>query len=391
MAKKFNARQALVIVFCAMVLLHYGVHSSQAAETFSVVKIHDENSPIVVYDWSTERCEIWDVPDAPVRAFRDAVGNVVAFASDSNNRRFAGPSLLQIRHSCHSSFISRENSDPSAYSGLDFITALWTQDGERVTALIHNEYHADHFPNGCLYNDSMKCWYTTIIGASSIDSAQSFKTAHPPKVVAAVPFRQEFEQGRHRGFFNPSNIIFHNGFFYMASDTTGGVSQKPGLCLFRTESVEDPTSWRGYDGQGFGSRPLDPYRSDTRDYVPCQPISRGTVGSITWHEPSAMFLIVNQTVDASHPNGETIYAWSKDLIHWSEPQTLFAQPDMSSANCKDMYRYGYPSILDSETLRRNFDHIVDHIYLFLTRFHVENCKLSPNRDLIRFQLDITAP
>jgi hypothetical protein len=102
-------------------------------------------------------------------------------------------------------------------------------------------------------------------------------------------------------------------------------------------------------------------------------------------------LIVTQTVNRSHPDGETTYAWSSDLINWSPPQTLFDRPNMSSPNCNDRYRYGYPSVLDADAPGRNFDQIGDHPYLFLTRFHIEDCHLPPDRDLLRFKLDITQP
>jgi len=286
---------------------------------------------------------------------------------------------------------SHENADPSTYSGVAFVTAVWTDDGKTVTALIHNEYHADHFPSACIFKESMKCWYTTIVSAKSIDGGQSFAETSPPAVIASAPFPQDFQQGRHRGFFNPSNIILHQGYYYMASNTTGGMNQKPGLCLFRTATVNDPSSWRGYDGVGYTSVALDPYRADTNPYVPCQPVTGpGTVGSISWNAAYGLFLIVYQLVDKIRPDGVTAYSWSKDLIDWTMPQVLFAAPNMSSKNCSDSFRYGYPSVVDPLAPGRNFDTVGDHPVLFLTRFHVgSNCGLPPNRDLIRFQLDIT--
>jgi hypothetical protein len=346
--------------------------------------------PIVVFDWGKERCEEWDVPDAPLRAFRDAQGGITADASNSNNRIFSGSSLSDIHHSCHSALTSHEDPDPGAYSGLRFITALWTDDGVVVNALIHNEYHADHFPKACLFKSSMKCWYTTIIGATSTDGGQTFKTATPPVVVAAAPFRQDFQQGRHRGFFNPTNIIHHGGFYYMATDTTGGAGQKAGLCLFRTSTVADPTSWRGYDGSAFTSRAIDPYSSDTNGYVPCEPVhGPGTAGSISWSSTRKLFMMVSQWVDKAHADGEIAYSWSSDLIDWSPPQTLLAEPAMSSQNCSNRFRYGYPSVLDPASPGRNFDEIGAHPVLFLTRFRVgADCGLPPSRDLIRLQLQI---
>ena len=44
----------------------------------------------IVFDWTTDRCEDLDIPDAPARAFRDADGNVQLIASHSVNRRMIG-------------------------------------------------------------------------------------------------------------------------------------------------------------------------------------------------------------------------------------------------------------------------------------------------------------
>jgi hypothetical protein len=381
----------LVSVFAIGTFFSFPVLPAQPEGQFPIVRVRTGDSGFVVYDWSQEHCEEWDVPDAPLRAFRNAHGDVVAFASDINNRRFIGSALLNIRHTCHSVLTSHENADPSVYSGFAYVTAVWTDDGEKVNALIHNEYHAEHFPNACIFKDSMKCWFTTILAASSTDGGQTFSETSPPTVVASAPFPQDFQQGRHRGFFNPSNIIFHQGFYYMLVNTTGGIGQKPGLCLFRTATVSDATSWRAYDGVDYKSVAIDPYRADTNDYVPCQPVAGpGTVGSISWNAASGLFLIVYQWVDKIRPDGVTAYSWSKDLINWSAAQTLFAEPNMSSHNCSDKFRYGYPSVLDPQAVGRNFDTVGEHPMLFLTRFHVgTNCDLPPNRDLTRFQLDIT--
>jgi len=42
-----------------------------------------------------------------------------------------------------------------------------------------------------------------------------------PRVVAAAPFRQEERQGRHRGFFNPSNVVSDGPFRYVMVTNTG--------------------------------------------------------------------------------------------------------------------------------------------------------------------------
>jgi hypothetical protein len=300
-----------------------------------------------------------------------------------------GDSLETIRHTCHSSLLSRESSDPSVYSGFRFIVSIWTDDGQHVSALVHNEFHAEHF-DLCSFKASTACWYNTIVAASSADAGWSFQLASPPLVVAGVAFTQDVEQGRHRGFFSPSNIVKSNQYFYMLADTTGGPGQAGGLCLFRTTNVFDPTSWRGYDGQGFGAATIDAYRQSPSLYRPCKPVDHlATIGSISLHRPTGRFLAVFQGPDAAHPNGQIAYSWSDDLIHWETPRNLLDVPDMSSRNCNDRIRYGYPSILDPDSPGRNFDTIGDEPFLFLTRFHVSDCRLPPDRDLVRIRLKIS--
>jgi hypothetical protein len=347
-----------------------------------------QDIPAVVYEWTKQKCEEWDVPDAPLRAFRRADGSVVAFASNQENRPFIGTSLQEIVHGCHSSLPSKVDPDPSLYQGLRFITAVWTADGIHVQALIHNEYHAEKFGT-CTFKQEMKCWYTTILSARSKDSGMTFVLSNPPKVVAAIPFQQDIEQGRHRGFFNPSNILFRDGAWYMATNTTGGAGQQPGTCLFRSKDINDPAGWKGFDGHDFTAPSVDPYRDDPAHYVPCQPMTGiATLGSISYYPPADLYLAVFQGPDRDHPNGSIGYAWSKDMLHWGPRTTLLDEPGMTSKNCTDVYRYGYPSVLDGKAKGRNFDQIGDKPFVYLTRFHVEKCLLGPDRDLVRFQLEV---
>ena len=342
----------------------------------------------IVFDWRRDHCTEWDIPDAPLRAFRAADGKVVAFASSYDNLPFAGASLGQITHTCHSSLVSKPQADPAGYEGLRYVTATWTKDGIHVAALIHNEYHAERFGK-CAYAETMQCWYNTILVASSGDSGETFTVETSPRVVAAIPFTQAVGQGRHRGFFNPSNVLFRDGYWYVAANTTGGGEQQTGTCLFRSADVNDPSAWKSFDGHDFTGPSIDPYRDDINRYVPCQPMTGvNTLGSISYYAPLSLYLGVFQGADRNHPHGSIAFAWSKDMLHWGPHTTLLDRPDMSSRDCTDVERYGYPSVLDPQAPGRNFDLIDKTPYLFLTRFHVEGCKLSPDRDLVRFELRI---
>ena len=53
-----------------------------------------------VYRWAEERCETWDVPDTPARAWRAADGTVRLVAGSEASRAEVGAGLGAMRHDC---------------------------------------------------------------------------------------------------------------------------------------------------------------------------------------------------------------------------------------------------------------------------------------------------
>lgn len=345
-----------------------------------------------VYAWSRQRCEEWHIPDAPLRAFRNQNGAVVAFASNYRNRAMAGPSLDRIGISCSVSYEAKSSPDPSEFSDKNWLTATWTSNGRDVFGLVHAEYHADRYGNACRFRDRMSCWYNVVTAAHSTDGGRHF-SAEPRQLVAAPAFRQDVGQGRHRGFFNPSNIIERDGAWYALIATTGGEGQKGGVCLFRSTDINDPASWRAFDGVDYTIRAVDPYREDLSQAKPCQPLKGlpTTVGSVTKHEPSGLYLaVLHLGPDPSQgiAGGRVAYSWSADLLRWSPLQTLVVHPTMWSKNCADTTRYAYGAVADPSSTSRNFETTGDEAFLFMTRMRVKDCKLGPERDLVRVKIHI---
>lgn len=161
----------------------------------------------IVFSAKRDACDGDDVPDAPSRAFRDADGGIVLFGLHTKNRALRGPDLDRLKIDCTPTMPSKGDPEPAAYDDANWIAATWTEDGKRVEALVHHEYQANTHPGRCAHKEYLACWYNTVVAVSSGDAGRRFDRPATPTVVAAAPFRQDVGQGRHRGFFNPSNIF----------------------------------------------------------------------------------------------------------------------------------------------------------------------------------------
>jgi hypothetical protein len=116
--------------------------------------------PEVVFAAPKDACDGHDAPDAPARAFRDAKGEVVLFATHYRNRALRGKGLDQLKLDCRVVLEASGREDPAAYDDKSWITATWTDDGVRVEALVHHEYQANHHPGRCKAGNYMACWYS---------------------------------------------------------------------------------------------------------------------------------------------------------------------------------------------------------------------------------------
>lgn len=353
------------------------------------VTVEITGSPSIVFDSAHDGCTPDDMPDVNPRAYRDADDRIVMFALYDINRPLRGPDFGHLKIDCHVALGSPNDANPARYDDRNFITALWTSDGRHVSALVHHEYHADDHGT-CKAKDSLGCWYNTILNYRSDDGGADFHKA-APLVVAAAPFRQDVEQGRHRGFFNPSNIFAGGGYYYASISTTGWDGQPFGSCLFRTKDPLDRDGWRAYDGTGYNVRYADPYKSRATTSKPCFTIKPldFAVGSVVRHRASGHWIAVFQASEGdAFPVDGFYYATSRDLLRWSEPRILLAGKTLYNDLCKAGSQIiAYPAMLDPASKRRNFDEVGDHPDLFLTTMQVENCQTGV-RLLVREQLTI---
>ncbi|MFL4987270.1 MAG: hypothetical protein ACJ8C0_02830 [Microvirga sp.] len=348
--------------------------------------------PEIVFASTKDACDGHDVPDAPVRAFRDAKGAVVLFGMHYQNRALRGESFDKLKLDCRIVLASSGKADPAAYDDKSWITATWTEDGTRVEALLHHEYQANHHAGRCKAKEYLACWYNTVLAVASSDGGASFPRPKTPQVVAAAPFRQEVGQGRHRGFFNPSNIVTDGALRYMFAATTGWDGQPSGACLFRTADVADGSAWRAWDGEQFSVRYADPYRSHDKPARACRPIEPfpAPVGAVVRHRPSGAWIAVFQAAadGGRFPEPGFYYAASRDLVAWDKPRLLIAGKTLYDSPCGASELIAYPSLLDREANGRNFDDVGDAAELYFATLRIEGCAVTSDRNLVRRKVAI---
>ena len=110
-------------------------------EPTPVVDVQVTGEEEVVFDYSEQACGDFQRPDLPARAYRSADGSTSIILSAPTNTRLVGPSLGEVSPACEVVRASSYDHDPAAHAHFEWIAAVYTDDGQTVHAVIHNEYH----------------------------------------------------------------------------------------------------------------------------------------------------------------------------------------------------------------------------------------------------------
>ena len=397
------ALPSAVFLACLAALIAAG---PTGAYTFGQPAVRATAPEVKVFNWQSQSCEDNDIPDQPARAFRDAAGKVNLINTHFTVRRKVGNTLATVVHSCTPILRSGVNTDPSKYDDREWLASMYTPDGTNVYGLIHSEYQGWlHSPGYCIrpgepFSDRQKCWYNALTLATSTNGGASFTHATPPNhYVAGAPYRYERGIGP-IGFFQPSNIVRgKDGFHYVLVHVEGHGVQPTGSCLLRTSDLADRTSWRAWDGTGFGVRFRDPYvfSYDPAEGV-CKPVPGiGTLSeSLTWNTYLKKWLLVGSADNADGVSGPGFYYFtSDDLLNWTTAKLVMQAELPWTYRCEDgPEQLRDPSLLDNDSESRNFDTTGQRPFLFFTRFNISfnsstDCYTSLDRDLIRIPLELS--
>lgn len=352
-----------------------------------------------VFDYLEEACATLDLPDVQAHAFRDEKGKIVLVSGNAPNNYWSkGPGFNQLARVCTSVLRSPDEWDFDEYKPMQWIASAYTEDGKKVHALVHNEYHDPHSPD-CKPGDtqpSNPCWYNFISYAVSNNGGASFtQPAAPQNVAAILPYAWDptpipTDRGGTRppsphGYFSPSNIVKGNdGFYYVLFNVfpTRSHPEKSGQCLMRTNTLDQPAEWKIWDGASFSIPRTIPASGSTEvENQPslCAFVSpeniRGMGGSLTYNTYLEKYLLVGADVFPNASGTPTCGFWlslSGDLIHWGKPQ-LIKETTLGWAPCDKPNAYqkahnitqeAYPSIIDPDSTDASFTTADNTVYLY---------------------------
>jgi hypothetical protein len=250
----------------------------------------------------------------------------------------------------------------------------------------------------------MRCWRNSVTFAVSHDGGYSFsQPPSPANLIASLPWPYKGDLGRHVGYFNPTNIVLRDGWYYAMMSTTEDGAQKAGACLMRSNRLDDPRAWRAWDGHDFTVRFLDPYREpagNPGEHV-CAPVGTGRLllplGNIERHQPSGRYIVLMAGTRRSAPGAQPVSgvyaATSRDLVNWSEPSLVWASPVRPDGTACPVALNDYPSLLDPTSDSRNFETVGDRAYVYFTRYNLHDCRSGQDRDLMRraVRIELTGP
>ena len=137
-------------------------------------------------------------------------------------------------------------------------------DGRLIFALVHNEFNGHLRPRLCPSRVYSRCWENSLTLMTSLDGRAIVYPAENQKTEFHIPYRYLGDVGSPIGYFQPSNILRHDGYYYVLF-TVGALPEPRGSVSDAYRVLSDAASWRAWDGQDFAIDFANPYISKIDD------------------------------------------------------------------------------------------------------------------------------
>ena len=338
--------------------------------------------------------------DGPIAFFKDSLNQMCVWsATDIGQYRLRTNDFTNIwvDWSWGRVFESSDDFALKNFNYKEWIMAPYTTDGKKYYGLIHNEYHAWEDPSSKYFGRADiwdKLWYNGITFAQSIDGGKRFTQPSPPDghIALCLPEKYNTDTLHRQGFFNPSNIIYNkkDGYYYSMVLAWPLITsyQQRGICVIRTKTIDNPKSWRGWNGVGFTvADTLNPY---TKTITEAQKKARALKPVIKYGftaERLSFNTYFNQFMLVGHSKGGFSYALSTDLVNWTYKKLIYPMNGSGTKDTIPGLQFGdYPSIIDPQDTSRNFEYTGRDVYLYYSRAGGGEMGSKLYRMKIRFNL-----
>ena len=382
-----------------------GVKPVKPPETEPDVKAQDVQVTLgqeeIVYDWSQDQCEQMDLMDVDAHAIRNYKNEIVLASGNAPKNYFMfGQDFDHLKRNCKPVLVSGDKWAADSFDHQEWVASVYTEDGKTIYALIHDEYH-DPYAQNCkpgITDPSNKCWFNFISAAKSTDGGHTFtQLPSPQHLVAMLPYKWDpikgastNERGRltqppPQGYMEPSNIIKgQDGYYYslLFALTSPTDASQTGVCVMRTDNLDNPQSWKIWDGNGYNIAFLNPYPnepSNPEEYL-CSFVSKSNIdgihASLTYNTYLGRYMVIGPDIFPNSNNKMTCGFWfslSDDLINWDKPQ-LIKEAQLGYGQCSNNNVYdkngflikqeAYPSLIDHNSEDRSFATAGKTAYLY---------------------------
>ena len=368
---------------------------------FNEAVVQQAGPEVMVYDWSTQKCENDDIPDEAARAFRDNTGKINLMDTHFWNYRFTATTArpAPYTHPCTRTMSSTNSADPATYNSKEWLASPWTADGQTVYALIHNEYQGGNFLSNCG------------VGLPVLVELDHERRLHRR--------RRDLQQHRARPHGGHDPVPVHQGRSarLLHAEQHRALRRRLVLRDVPRRGQGRPADRHLPDAHPRPERPpvlarlerLDASRCGSSTPTSRPPAStRPTTSARRWTSTASgrsrenlfyntyfkkWVLVGNSVGDSNFPDKPpgVYYALSDDLLNWTDLKLLMAAEITWARNCVLPDPIKEVSILDPSSTSRNFTTVGQNAQLFYTWYHMSGCNGTLDRDLVRIPIQFTDP